>query len=210
MSETSPSRSRWSRDRASRPSAKFDSRKTNNAFGTNKHLTPFSKRYSAGAIPIRIDHGAVRLKLQWEVDPANIKGREYADLLVLFAEGIREVKHPYVTVARKAFEEMLSLDDASDKIDEELVKAVIMPIRKALTSKADDVFTAGVNAVMLLSRVVGAKLNRFLTIIVTQISRKAFVPKFKDVVSEALSTLGEEGGADAVKIIRKKVPTFSC
>ena len=208
--DSSPTRSRWSKDRASRPSAKFDARKKNNAFGKNSYLTPFSKRYSAGAVPIRIDHGAVKMRLKWEIDPVKMNAPEYCELLVLFAEGLREVKHPYVTVARQAYEEMLGLEGASEYIDAEVVKSLIMPLRKALSSKSDDVFIAGVNAVMLLSRVVGALLNKFLSIIVVQIARKAFVPKFKDIVSECLSTLGDQGGRAATEIIRKKVPTYSC
>ena len=177
-------------ERSTRPSRRLDKHKTANIFGKQTFSTPFSKMYSQGAVPLRLDHGAVKCRLKWEVNPEEL---DFNEFLVLFAEGIRETKHPYVFVARQAFKEILECPEAGQKA-RPVIGKLIVPFRKALMSKDTSVFLAGLEAVQQLSNVVGAALNEHLSILVVQINKKSFNPKFKTVVSELLSTLHENGG----------------
>jgi hypothetical protein len=37
-----------------------------------KHKTNFGYVYSAGGIPCRIQHGSVRMRLKWDIEPESI------------------------------------------------------------------------------------------------------------------------------------------
>lgn len=53
-----------------KPSDKYTKIKSSDPFaGGQKHKTNFGYVYSAGGIPCRIQHGSVKLKLKWDIEP---------------------------------------------------------------------------------------------------------------------------------------------
>ena len=53
-----------------KPSEKFQRVKYSDPFSTSKkHKTNFGYVYSAGGIPCRIEHGSVKMKLKWDIEP---------------------------------------------------------------------------------------------------------------------------------------------
>lgn len=70
-----------------------------------KNHSKFAVAYSAGRIPVRIDHfGSGRNRIQWD---APLNRASFSELLPLAAEGLRETVHPHCFVAKTMFKEML-------------------------------------------------------------------------------------------------------
>eukprot|EP00947_MAST-08B_sp_MAST-8B-sp1_P000187 g187.t1 len=190
-----------------RPSARLNPRAATNPFAKESSArTPFAKAYVAGAIPCRIDHGCHKHKLKWDREPTEMDS--YDPLLVHIAEGLSETKHPYVFVARTAFTELLMADGGVEKT-RPLTGQLARPLRMALTSRDDAVFKAALQAVRLLAECVGEDLAPSLQVLLVQISKKSFQPKFKAVIVETLTTISEHCGPEAAGLIKKKCPTFA-
>jgi hypothetical protein len=57
----------------SKPSEKYSKIKSSDPFAMGKkHKTNFGYVYSAGGIPCRIQHGSVRMRLKWDIEPESI------------------------------------------------------------------------------------------------------------------------------------------
>eukprot|EP00002_Diphylleia_rotans_P039927 TRINITY_DN937_c0_g3_i3.p1 TRINITY_DN937_c0_g3~~TRINITY_DN937_c0_g3_i3.p1 ORF type:complete len:268 (-),score=55.56 TRINITY_DN937_c0_g3_i3:230-1033(-) len=184
---------------------RFDSHKAANPFSTQKkHKTNFGVVYSQGGIPCRINHGGVHHKLQWD---RPIQSIDYNPIFVTFAEGLLESEHPYCFVARAGFKEMCQVEDAQARITP-LVSRVVPPIRMALMSREKGVFETGMEAISMLSQVVGPALNEHLGVLLVPISKKIFEKDSKESVLNLLQELEQNGGPDALRIIKSKVPTY--
>ena len=109
--------------------------------------------YSDGGIPCRICHGGVKHKLQWDVEPTELN---YYPVLITFAFGLSETRHPYVFVAQNGFKQMLEADGAYEKVMP-LLKDLMRPIRLALASQDTEVANAALDATILLSNLVRVK-----------------------------------------------------
>jgi hypothetical protein len=188
-----------------RPSKKYDALKTSNPFSKAKSETGFSFAYQQGTIPCRINHGVVVSRLQWDEDPA---GLDYDPLLVTVAEGLRETKHPFVFVAQTAFKEMLLAPGARDKASP-LVPQVVRNLRAAMLVPEEGPFAAALCAVKQLSECVGPALDAHMGALLIQINKKSFEAKFKTPIFETLLAMAENGGPDAARQIKLKVPCFS-
>ncbi len=75
--------------------------------------------------------------------------------------------------------------------------------------RSDDVFAAALAAVRQLSAAVGPALNGSLKELLIQIAKKAFVAKHRDAVWDTLMCLEQNGGRDALALIKLKVPTYN-
>jgi len=190
-----------------RLSKKFDNLKTGDPFGSKrrKHETNFSFVYSQGGIPCRINHGGVISRLQWDEDPQNLY---YDPLLVTVSEGLRETSHPFVFVAQNAFKELLEQDGACEKTIP-LLPQIVRNLRCAMLTPNDDIFLAALHAIQQLSNCVQEALNPHMGAILIQINKKAFERKFKSSIFETLMALDQNGGPEAAKVIKGKVPCFS-
>jgi hypothetical protein len=189
-----------------RPSAVLDARKASNPFsksGARKN-SPFAQAYSDGGVPCRICHGGVKHKLQWDVEPVEL---DYYPILITFAFGLAETKHPYVFVAPVGFEQLLLADGAYEKVMP-LVKDLMRPLRLSLASNDKTVANNALKAVHLLSNLVGNELTQYLPMLLVPIKSKWFKPNFKEKITELLQSLEEQGGVEAYKKIKKKVPTY--
>ena len=189
-----------------RISKRLDAHKNSDPFArAGKQKTSFAVVYSSGGIPCRLDHGAVKCRLRWDRAPAELA---YDPLLVTVAEGLSETKHPYVFIARAAFAELLAAPGGAGKAAP-LAPRLVRPLRKAMLCRADGVFAAALDAVQQLSAAVGPALNGSLKELLIQIAKKAFVAKHRDKVWDTLMCLEENGGRDALAMIKLKVPTYN-
>lgn len=84
-------------------------------------------------------------------------------------KGLKETQHPFAFVAQAGFRDLLETHDADEKAIAVLPK-LILPIKNALAAKNDEVFAAGLNALMQLSDAVGPYLNLHLKIFLSIVS----------------------------------------
>lgn len=188
---------------------RFDKHRAANPFATNtvKHKTGFSAAFTGGGLPARINHDSgVRQSLSWSLP---LEQLNYDPLLLTFFEGLCETDHPYVFVARKGIEDLLAAPGATQK-SAPLVGQIVPLLRKALLSKAPGVFDATLVAIAQLSPVVGPALNPHLPHLLVQVSKYVLTgpAKTRELVQEVLTAMEENGGEEAHKAIKKKVPTW--
>lgn len=187
-----------------RPSDKVNPR-TVDPFKDSKKKSAFATVYNNGGIPCRLMHGSVKHRLAWSQPVDSVP---FDPVLVLLAEGVCETVHPYSFVARVGFQELLTASDASSKTIPLLPK-LAAPLRAALVSACDDVFAAGMQAVVQLSAVVGPALNPHLKVLLTSVSRQMMNKKHQDHITTALQQIEENCGQDCVPIIKSKIPTYT-
>lgn len=188
---------------------RFDKHKASNPFASQavRHKTGFSAAFTAGGLPARINHDSgVRQSLAWSLP---LEQLNYDPLLLTFFEGLCETDHPYVFVARKGVEDLLEAPGATQKTAP-LVGQIVPLIRKALLSKAPGVFDATLVAIAQLSPVVGPALNPHLAHLLVQVSKYVLTgpARTRELVQEVLGAMEENGGEEAHKAIKKKVPTW--
>lgn len=186
------------------PSQRLNKHKQADPWAAKKNKTNFGYVYAKGGIPCRIVHGSIKHKLHWDRQPEDL---DYFPLLITFAEGLAETEHPYVFVARQGFMDLLDAEGCAEKVCA-VTPDLIKPLRVALMSKEADIFTATLKAIIKLSEVVGEALNPHLSLLCTQISKRMFKPEFQEIIMEVLQCLDANGGPDAVRIIKSKVPTY--
>jgi len=147
-----------------KPSARLNAR-TINPFDDAAPKSPFEAAYANGAVPCRLQHGSVKHKLQWTTPPENLN---FDPILVTFAEGLRETRHPYTFVAAEGLKQMLTIEDAELRTIPLLPK-LIPPLRQGLGSANIEVFFRSLQALMQLSDVTGQHLNPHLNTVLPQV-----------------------------------------
>eukprot|EP00164_Ancoracysta_twista_P004498 GFYU01006064.1.p1 GENE.GFYU01006064.1~~GFYU01006064.1.p1 ORF type:complete len:288 (-),score=65.29 GFYU01006064.1:321-1184(-) len=188
--------------------SRIDQNVASNPFkASSKSKTNFSQAYQAGNIPARINHGSVKSTLKWDTAPEEMY--TYDPLLVLCCEGLAETQHPYVFVSRTALKELLAADVDGEKTIPLLPKVIPVLRHTFAVNKTDDVFKATLEAIRNLSAAVGPALNEYLSLLLVQISKKAFDKAHRDNVTETLQQLEENGGDEALTTIKSKVPTYT-
>jgi hypothetical protein len=189
-----------------RPSQKYMSKYGVQAdLTSNTHKTRFASAYAGGHIPACIDHGCNTNRLKWSTSPDE---SEYDPLLVLCFEAIVEREHPYLFLARQMLTDMLNADGATQKC-QPLVPALVGAARGALMSKDEGAVSFAITALTMLSRVVGQAMNPQLKMLVAQLHRNSVKSRgLAGLVTTALQTLEENGGPEALKIIKAKIPTY--
>eukprot|EP00042_Codosiga_hollandica_P026103 m.121411 g.121411 ORF g.121411 m.121411 type:complete len:263 (+) comp52094_c0_seq8:2471-3259(+) len=156
-----------------------------------KHKTAFAAAYARGEIPCRLMHGSVKHKLQWPQPPSSYP---VDPLLVLMAEGIREVEHPYTFVARTGFHDILACAEVRPAVVP-LVVQLVASIRAALLSPEPGVFPAGMRALKELSDAVGPELNGHIKLLLSQLAKYASSKDHGEQVMDLLQTLEANGGS---------------
>merc|ERR1711993_225058 len=174
-----------------KPSARLNA-KTINPFDDAAPKSSFETAYVNGAVPCRLQHGSVKHKLQWTTPPENLN---FDPILVTFAEGLKETRHPYTFVASEGLKQMMMIEDAEERTIPLLPK-LIPPLRQALGSTNIEVFFRTLRALIQLSDVSGQHLNPHLNAVLPQISRKVLDRKHKDKVITALQKLEYNGGRE--------------
>ncbi|PRP74400.1 hypothetical protein PROFUN_10298 [Planoprotostelium fungivorum] len=186
-------------------SEKFDRHQQANVLNLKqKHVSNFGSAYQEGSIPCRINHGSVNMYIQWDISPQEL---DYNPLLVTCGEGLLETQHPYTLLARSAFKELLAAPGAVDKTVPLLLK-IIPSIRTALRSTTEDTFIAGLKALGQLSDCVGEHLNVHIPVLIVPLNSKMSHKTVGTAVQDALGALDRNGGDDAARIIRTKIPTY--
>ena len=150
-----------------------------------------------------MNHGSVRHTLQWDVPASQL---DYDYLLPVMCDGLAEVEHPCVTIARKAFAEMVA-EGGQAKVAPLLPK-LIQPLRRALMDPAPGVFAAGCDAIIALSNTAGPLLNPHIDLLLQQINKKSLNKTFQEKVNECIAALASNGGDEALPKIKSKVPGF--
>lgn len=205
IAKRNPAAKKQQRNAFMRPSSKFDRHKPGNPFATkSSNLSNFAYVYKCGRIPCRINHGSVRHRLQWDVDPTTLA---YDPLLLHVAEGLSETQHPYVFIASRSFKELLEAKGAVEKA-KPLTKKLAFLLRNSLRSRDSGVFSRALDAFQQLSKAVGKELDPYLASIVVQINKKNKFAALAHKIDETLEEFVSNGGREAVRIIKAKVPTF--
>lgn len=151
------------------------------------------------------------------------------ELMVLCADGLRETRHPYATVARLAFADLASLPGA-EHLDDEALRKVLVSLRLALLVTdgsppiaaspaarkggsnargstplaSSGVFEAGLAAVRSLAKAEGSRLETNVHLVLPPIAKRMFSKAHKDAIQETLLDLEEQGGPGVTKIMRAR------
>ncbi|XP_055587567.1 parkin coregulated gene protein-like [Uranotaenia lowii] len=183
----------------------------------------FRKFFLRGDIPIRRNYcRGSRNFIRWCVAPEQLDLRRY---LPLFFDGMCEDTFPYREFARHGVHDILSV--AKEKQVLCCLPLVILPMKKALSSKNPDVIIATLRAIQQLLQVgpcIGRALvpyyrqllpivNLFRNFNVNQCDRIDFKGghRLGDVIRETLCLMEQTGGKDAYLNIKYMVPTYeSC
>ncbi|CAF0884458.1 unnamed protein product [Didymodactylos carnosus] len=201
ITQSSPSNS----TRLSKPSDKLCP-KTIDVFSTNttKQRSPFADAFASGRIPCRLIHGSVKNRLAWNTQ---IEDLNYDPVLILLAEGLREIDFPLTFISRQGFQELLATINAKQKVLP-LLTRLINPIKLALNSSEDELFEAALNALTQLSTIVGSELDKHLKTYLSILAKRMSKGKHRDFVANALNIFEENGGKDVLPIIKAKIPTY--
>ena len=195
----------WDVTKENRPTARLRHIKTSDPFKMgNKHHTNFGYVYSAGGIPCRIEHGNVNMKLKWEIEPENL---DYDPTLIICFEGLLETEHPYNFLAKQCCRELLCANGANEKVIP-ILKKIIDPLKMALNSNKEEIFLEAMNLCETLSDLVKENLNPFLKFFLQSINRRSFNLKYKERVFDLLRVIEMNGGPEATKDIKLKIPTY--
>ena len=146
----------------------------------------------------------MKLKLKWDIQPENL---DYDPTLIICFEGLLETKHPYNFAGKQCVRELLTAKGAADKVLPVLPR-LISPLRNALASNKDEVFTEAMNVTEQLSLLVKDKLNPYLHFFLQMINKRSFNLKYKERVFDLLRVLELNGGDEALRIIKTKIPTY--
>lgn len=195
----------WDVTKRNKPSDKLTKMKFSDPFSFGaKHQTNFGYVYSAGGIPCRIEHGNVKMKLKWDIPPENL---DYDPTLIICFEGLLETKHPYNFAGKQCVRELLAAKGASEKIVP-LLPRLISPLRNALASNREEIFIEAMNTTEMLSMLVKEQLNPHLHFFLQMINKRSFNIKYKERVFDLLRVLEMNGGDEALKVIKMKIPTY--
>lgn len=171
----------------------------------SQHKTNFGYVYSSGGIPCRLDFTGAKMKLKWSIPPAELN---YEPTLEICFEGLMETVHPYCFAARQCIREMISAENAQEKILPILPKLLII-LRQALTNDLEMMFLEAMDIINLLSKLFKKELNKYLNLILLQINRRSFKVKYRERVFDLLRDLEVNGGEEALLLIKNKIPTYN-
>ncbi|KAH7818236.1 putative Parkin co-regulated protein [Monocercomonoides exilis] len=212
-------------------SSRFDSIPRGGGFGSKTGgKTAFAVAYSNGSIPCRLVTGTAKMALEWKQTFEEI---DYESILPLCVEGLKEIAHPYFTVAKMACIELVSAEIAHETIPP-ILPEVIKRLREVMvtTSRSNlDAFATSLEFLIGLSNAVTESLTPHITLLLSPIAaemmkagsgRTSSAAKsctktpggggeinLKEKSLEVLQILEENGGEEAYEIIHKKIPTYS-
>ncbi|GFN88587.1 pacrg-like protein [Plakobranchus ocellatus] len=188
-----------------KPSDRLNPKTVDPFANTSKGQSAFASVYANGGVPCRLIHGSVKHKLAWDTPPEHVP---FDPVLITLAEGLKETVHPYTFVSCMGFRELLDTPQATQKATPMLPK-LAPPLRAALGHADGAVFERGMDGLLQLSAVVGPALNPYLKTFLMALSKRIMEKKYKEKVTESLQILEQNGGREALPIIKSKVPTYS-
>lgn len=193
--------------------ARFDPMKVAPAFSSGSG-SRFAAQYTQGNLPCHIDHGCNANRISWDVPTTDLLARR-GMLLALCAEGLRETRHPYATVARLAFADLAQLD--ADPLTDDELRRVMAAVRAALTaehsaagtpkmgaSRSSGVFEAALMALRQIVQVEGVRLVPHLHLVIPPIGKHLFGKAHSEAIQATLRDLESFGGPDAAKAMRAR------
>ncbi|CAD8127445.1 unnamed protein product [Paramecium sonneborni] len=179
-----------------------------------RNINSFAYVYEAGGIPCKINyHAHGNMKIQWIPD-VNIQTLPYDPVLVTCFNGLLDDVQPYLAIATTAIQYMLSNEVAQEKIISLLPK-LVLPLRNALSSKSDKVFSSALTVLIYLSNIVGSHLDKYLKLFLVPIWQRQNHSAFSEQIRLAFLTLENNGvfqiinqGTEVYQIIKQKIPTY--
>lgn len=168
-------------------------------------MSIFGNSYESGSIPCRIIHGNAKLNLKWDRDPQSLN---YDPLLLNCFEGLLETEHPYKFTSRAIIKNLLDVNIVRGAYEKTkpLLPKIILSLRNSLASTSD--FNDDLVILQLLSELVKEELNIYLHLILQPINKETMQKKHKIKINETLRMLEHNGGEEALKVIKKKIPTY--
>lgn len=218
----SPSQSSRSSRSGSTPvrlsSSRFDSMRVAPPFGKEAgRESRFAMEYARRTLPCHIDHRTSSNQLSWDVPIEEVLQRRAA-LLPLCADGLRETRHPHATVARLAFRDLATLDNA-EPLDDEVMRRVMAGLRLALLAEGPGaavasrspqgggsatIFESALAAVRQIAVAEGERIVPHLHLILPPIGKKMFSKLHRESVQDTLRTIEHYGGREAASVMRHR------
>ena len=134
----------------------------------------------------------------------------YNPILITFFEGLQETAFPYVFVVKQGLKELLMAPDAAPKI--KLVLPSCVPsLRLALSSKAVELYYTALESLEILAKLMGSALTPHLGFLLPPLGSKVLGSdiSLRERTYSVLATIEENGGTDALKVIRSRIPTYT-
>eukprot|EP00127_Corallochytrium_limacisporum_P006095 Clim_evm44s218 gene=Clim_evmTU44s218 len=188
-----------------KPSGRLAAKKVVKPFASvTSNVTSFSATYRSGSIPCVLDHGSVKHRIKWTTPPQEVP----AELVPIFADGLKEEAHPYCFIAPNGFKELLASPGWSEKARMTLDRT-IAPLKTSLMTKDLDHFITNLSCLEALASATHDALIPHLKSIVAPVAPKALNSKTRDRVYEALQHIEGECGPDSLVHIKARIPTYS-
>eukprot|EP00397_Hematodinium_sp_SG-2012_P040877 GEMP01044878.1.p1 GENE.GEMP01044878.1~~GEMP01044878.1.p1 ORF type:complete len:254 (+),score=46.00 GEMP01044878.1:81-842(+) len=183
---------------------RFDSIKVTDAFSSSVGID--------SGLPCHVQHGSSRNDIKWDIPPEEIQAQAWP-LLITAAAGLQQRTHPHAIKSRNGFADLCSFITT---LDAAALRQVTSHIRAALIvglSKADktfDVFFAALDALVRLSDALQTDLNPYLGALLAPIAKAAASRNrtVKEKVELSLNDVVRNGGEEAGRIIKSKIPCF--
>jgi len=186
----------------------------------------FRRFFERGDLPICVRHGA-HPGIEWKVEPERL---DYVYHLPIFFDGLLEKQGPYNFLAYSGLQDMLNAARGKEpSLIAPAVPTLIVPLKRALNTRDNDIMCRCLNMIQLLVRVdnrVGELLvpyyrqllpvfnlyrsnNKNLGDRIEYSQRKR--ENMGDLIQETLELLEKNGGEDAFINIKYMIPTYeSC
>ncbi|CAK0854856.1 unnamed protein product [Prorocentrum cordatum] len=179
------------------------------------------QEYSRGGLPCRINHGTASNRISWDRTEEEVRSRR-EELLVLSADGLREIRHPYSTVARLAFADLAGLAGCPP-LSEQALRSIVGSMRLALQVEQPSsarsapspkrglgaprdrgVFEGALAALLLLARSEGPGLVPFLHVVIPPIGKRLLLRGHREPTLDVLRELASVCGPGAEAVMRSR------
>lgn len=178
------------------------------AFGGCRN-SRFADEYARGVLPCRIDHGTCTHRIKWDAPVGELCARR-DHLLSLCADGLRETKHPFATIARLAFSDLLRLEGAGPISDDSL-RSIMTSLRAALmaanvpgdVADGSSTFGVGLVAVKQIAIAEGARLVPHVHVVLPPIGKRMFSKAHSEAIRETLRDLKLHGGPGVARVMNR-------
>ena len=133
----------------------------------NKKLTNFGKLYKSGAIPVKLVHGHVSLKIEWLQEPEDIN---FDPLIITCFEGLIELYHPYNFISKQCCIDLLKSLNSRNKI-KLLNWNLTNLLRKALIINNDIVYNNAIDILLLYIDIIKEDIFPYFSILIQPLNK---------------------------------------
>jgi len=165
----------------------------------------FVEEYERGALPCRIDHHTCSHRVSWSIAGQELVDRRAA-LMPLCAQGLRETRHPYATLARLAFESLAALPGVT-ALPSASLRETMVALRSALQpGESEEVASVAMLALHQVAEAEEERLVPHLTLVLPALGRRLFSKNAKErgAVKELLRHFADRCGEEAKKAMRAR------